>query len=134
MLGTIVVRFMSVILNIAGFLLIIAGTLWGAALAKASDINVIVGFIVGFIASFLFVVVTFGTAFLILEINNNLIRIRKALNASDPEENEDEERLRKLSGVERSCSGCGTKYKPMDYNQNAPVWECSSCKRPLPKE
>lgn len=148
MLGTIVVRFMSVILNTAGFILIIAGAFWGAELAKASNIDAFVGFLVGLIASFLFVVVTFGTAFLILEINNNLIRIRKALNDSDPKDKDSDpkdkdshpedkealERQHRLAGVERTCSGCGTKYKPMDFNPNSPEWECATCLKRLPKE
>ena len=79
MLGKIVVRFMSTILNIAGIVLIVAGTVGGGRYASQANESVLVGAVAGFVASFLFVVVTFGIAFLVLEINNNLIRIREAL-------------------------------------------------------
>jgi hypothetical protein len=79
MLGHIVVKFMRAILEIAGTFLITAGTIAGGFFASSADMNVIIGVLVGFIASFLIVVVTFGTAFLILEINNNLILIHDSL-------------------------------------------------------
>ena len=78
MLGNIIVRFMSVILNLAGVLLIIGGTVAGYTYGEQHD-SAALGAIAGFLASFLFLAITFGVAFLALEINNNLIRIRDAL-------------------------------------------------------
>lgn len=79
MLGHIVVKFMRALLEIAGTLLITAGTVAGGVFAADAGANIIIGILVGFIASFLIVVVTLGTAFLILEINNNLIQIHDTL-------------------------------------------------------
>jgi hypothetical protein len=33
----------------------------------------------------------------------------------------------------KSCSQCGTKYRPSDYDSEAAVWTCSGCNRPLPR-
>lgn len=79
MLGHIVVRFMSAILNIIGTLIIIAGTIAGGVIASQGEAPVLLGILLGLVASFLFMVVTCGVAFLALEINNNLIRIKDAL-------------------------------------------------------
>ncbi len=83
MLGNIAVRFMSVILNIAGILAIIAGTIAGGYFASELDMSVILGVIIGFIASFLIVVIFCGISFLALEINNNLIRIKDTLQSKE---------------------------------------------------
>lgn len=79
MLGKIIVRFMSIVLNVVGVLLLIAGTIGGGMFAAEADVNVLLGIVGGFIVSFLLVVVTCGLSFLVVEINNNLIRIRDAL-------------------------------------------------------
>lgn len=79
MLGRIVVRFMSNILNVAGVLVIVGSTIAGGSFASQANRSVVVGVLAGFTSSFLFVVVTFGIVFLVLEINNNLIRIREEL-------------------------------------------------------
>ena len=79
MLGKIIVRFMSIVLNVVGVLLLITGTIGGGKYAAQEDANILLGGIAGFIASFLVVAVTCGVSFLVVEINNNLIRIRDAL-------------------------------------------------------
>jgi len=79
MLGNIVVRFMNAILNIVGVLVIIVATIGGGVIAFQGDVDPILGAIVGFVVGFLFMVITCGIAFLVLEINNNLIRIKDAL-------------------------------------------------------
>ena len=79
MLGNIVVRFMSAILNIVGVLVIIGATIGGGVIASQGDVKPIVGAIVGLVVGFLFMVITCGMAFLVLEINNNLIRIKDTL-------------------------------------------------------
>jgi len=33
----------------------------------------------------------------------------------------------------KSCSNCGAKYSPADYNPEAPIWTCQSCRNPLPR-
>jgi len=146
---------MSIVLNIAGILLVIGGTILGATLASSSRVNPIFGIIGGFVISFLFVVVAFGTAFLILEINNNLVRIARLLKnaGTDQPDDEDEHLTRQaearnkamleakkqavkesLRPDERMCNNCGAKYKPGDYNKDAPSWTCSTCKQQIPKE
>jgi hypothetical protein len=79
MLGKIIVGFMNVILNIAAVLILIIGTIAGGAIAANAYESVLMGAILGFIVSFLVVVVYLGVVFLIFEINNNLTAIRKAL-------------------------------------------------------
>jgi hypothetical protein len=39
-----------------------------------------------------------------------------------------------LAPGERICRTCGAKYKPGDYDSDAPTWSCSMCKAHLPKE
>jgi len=79
MLGNIIVRFTGVILNLIGVLIIIAGTIAGGVIASQADNSVLLGMIVGFIASFISVVLSCGLIFLALEINNNLIRIEDTI-------------------------------------------------------
>ncbi len=79
MLGNIVVRFMSAILNIVGVLVVIGATIGGGVIASQEGVYTIVGAIVGLVVGFLFMVITCGMAFLVLEINNNLIRIKDTL-------------------------------------------------------
>ena len=43
-------------------------------------------------------------------------------------------RSRNAAYVVRICKGCGTKYKPSDYNPDAAEWLCSVCKQPLARE
>jgi len=35
---------------------------------------------------------------------------------------------------EHMCPACHAKYKSVDYNSDAPLWYCSVCKQPVPKE
>lgn len=79
MLGKIVVRFMSAILNLVGMLLIIGATIGGGFLASEAGVNLIIGATAGLAVGFLFMVITCGIAFLALEINNNLMRIKDVL-------------------------------------------------------
>ena len=79
MLGKIIVRFMSIVLNVVGFLLLLAGTIGGGMYAAQEDFNILLGIVAGFVASFLLVVATCGLPCLVVEINNNLIRIRDEL-------------------------------------------------------
>ena len=79
MLGKIIVGFMNVILNIAAGLILLIGTIAGGVIASETYSSVFWGFVLGFIVSFLVVVIYLGIAFLILEINNNLKAIRKEL-------------------------------------------------------
>lgn len=68
---------MDVILNISSILLLIIGTIAGGGIADSMYESVPLGALIGFIVSFIFVVVFFGIAFLALEINNNLIRLNE---------------------------------------------------------
>jgi nicotinamide riboside transporter PnuC len=77
MIGKIVVKFMDVILNISSGLLLIIGTIAGGLYADSMSADVTTGAVLGFVVSFIFVVVVFGIAFLALEINNNLIRLNE---------------------------------------------------------
>lgn len=79
MLGSIVVRFLNIILNIVGIMAMYAGAYWGGRSASELGMNVFLGTGIGFIASFLIVVVTLGLSFLAIEINNNLVRIQSIL-------------------------------------------------------
>ncbi|NLB66244.1 MAG: hypothetical protein GX803_07245 [Lentisphaerae bacterium] len=79
MLGKIIVRFMNDILEVCSLLAIIAGAAVCGYFAHKFDLNVIVGIIVGLVGSFLMVTMFCGMAFLAFEMNNNLIRIREAL-------------------------------------------------------
>lgn len=79
MIGDIVVRFMNLILNIVAVLIIITSTISGGTLASQGGVNPIVGGMLGLVVGFLFTVITCGIAFLALEINNNLIRIKETL-------------------------------------------------------
>lgn len=79
MIGNMIVRFMNLILNAVAVLIIISATIAGGMLASEANLNSIVGAIIGLILGFLFTVITCGIAFLALEINNNLIRIKETL-------------------------------------------------------
>ncbi len=79
MLGHLVVRFMSVILNVVGVLVVLGATIGGGVMASQEGGSAFLGAVVGLVLGFLFMVVTCGLAFLVLEINNNLIRINEAL-------------------------------------------------------
>ena len=76
-MGKIVVSFMNIVLNIASILLLIIGTIGGAKFAGDVGESVTWGAVIGFIASFITVVIFCGVAFLALEINNNLIRLNE---------------------------------------------------------
>lgn len=41
---------------------------------------------------------------------------------------------RPIGAIPATCPHCQAQYFPADYNQNADVWFCSSCKNPLPRE
>lgn len=79
MLGKMIVRFMGLVLNLCGGLIIIGTAIFGASLAPQEGGNVLVWGIVGLIIGFMFMVITCGVAFLFLEMNNNLIRIKEIL-------------------------------------------------------
>ena len=79
MIGNMIVRFMNLILNAVAVLIIISATIAGGMLASEANLNSIVGAIIGLMLGFLFTVITCGIAFLALEINNNLIRIKETL-------------------------------------------------------
>jgi len=79
MLGKMIVRFMGFVLNLCGGLIIIGTAILGASLAPQEGGNVLVWGIVGLIIGFMFMVITCGVAFLFLEMNNNLIRIKEIL-------------------------------------------------------
>ncbi len=79
MLGKMIVRFMSFVLNLFGVLIIIGAAIFGASLAPQTGGNVLIGGILGLIIGFMFMVITCGVAFLFLEMNNNLIRIKEIL-------------------------------------------------------
>lgn len=86
MLGRIVVRFMSLILNVVGILMILGGTLFGAWYVSAQPfvtlgslpvwVQSVAGLLAGFVASFLLVFLLFGIPFIVIEINKNLVRLR----------------------------------------------------------
>ena len=57
----------------------LTGTIGGGMYAAQEDFNILLGIVAGFVASFLLVVATCGLPFLVVEINNNLIRIRDEL-------------------------------------------------------
>ncbi len=75
-----IIRFMNFFLNAIGFLIVVGGTIFGGYMADESGFNILLGLLIGFVASFLFMVLTCGVAFLALEINNNLVRILKSIN------------------------------------------------------
>lgn len=79
MLGKMIVRFMSFVLNLFGVLIIIGAAVFGASLAPQAGGNVLIGGILGLIIGFMFMIITCGVAFLFLEMNNNLIRIKEIL-------------------------------------------------------
>ncbi|HMO04822.1 MAG TPA: hypothetical protein PKC67_04905 [Kiritimatiellia bacterium] len=70
---------MSVILNVVGVLVVLGATIGGGVMASQEGGSAFLGAVVGLVLGFLFMVVTCGLAFLVLEINNNLIRINEAL-------------------------------------------------------
>ena len=88
MLGRIIVRFLSLVLNVVGVLMILGGTLLGAWYVSANSeifvalaslpvwVQTVVGLLAGFVVSFILVVILFGVPFLAIEINKNLVRIR----------------------------------------------------------
>jgi hypothetical protein len=79
MIAKLIVRFMNNFLNAIGLLIVVGGTIFGGYMANESGFNILLGLLIGFVASFLFMVLTCGVAFLALEINNNLVRIHKSI-------------------------------------------------------
>ena len=70
---------MSLVLNLLGVLIIIGAAVFFGSVALQAGGNVVVGGILGLIIGFMFMVITCGVAFLFLEMNNNLIRIKEIL-------------------------------------------------------
>jgi divalent metal cation (Fe/Co/Zn/Cd) transporter len=74
MLGTIIVKFMDVVLNLIALIVIILGGSLGAHWG-GGFFGAIIGIIIAFFAD----AVLLGTIFLIFEINNNLVRLNATI-------------------------------------------------------
>ena len=89
MLGKIIVRRFRLLLNIVGVLAILCGTLCGAYLGSSSLelvaalgevpgwVGTVVGLLVGFVVSFVAVALLLGVPFLLIEVHENVLKIRR---------------------------------------------------------
>lgn len=79
MLGKLVMKFLHVILNVAGWLIIIGCAIFGAVSGgqTGGGVGGFFGFILGIVVGIIYVVIIFGVLFYIIEINNNLVRLNE---------------------------------------------------------